>query len=88
METTKAENMTKLAKDIKGHPEVKKKKVASIAEWNWKPLATDLAITLTKACITAFAFKVSGQLYDYSFSRKPSNGQLALLDGGKKTSVA
>lgn len=75
----------KLIKDVKESQEVKKKSSNSEMEWNWKPLATDLGVTIAKGLLTGFALRLGGQMYDYSFNRRTSNTPLALLDGGKKS---
>lgn len=82
------DTIAKLTKEGKEQLEGKKKLAKTSNDWNWKPLATDLAITATKACITALVFKFSGQIYDYSFNRKINTTTLALLDGGKKSHSA
>ena len=78
----------KVIKDVKDSQEIKKRSLRSDLQWDWKPLATDLGITIAKGLLTGFALRLGGQMYDYSFNRRTSNTSLALLDGGKKSQAA
>lgn len=76
----------KVIKDVKDSQEIKKKSPSSDLQWDWKPIATDLGVTIAKGLITGFALRLGGQLFDYSFNRQTNNSTLTLLEGGKKIS--